>query len=464
MSLLQDLFKEATLASPRCLHPAAERWRMCVAIMRQGGAVRWPQQRDDVPLICRMVMDALTFITLSGGNIQELRLADLASYGDARVQAKLRSRIDNPVQFEELMVELSLAAWHLNRGHRVTPFEEEGWPDLRVDVEGFTCPILLECKRVKIPSPRKLAKHIWKANAQIKKVGIQAFGVVVLDISAAVGNKIVPLTDDVPPIVMEVMEAVRQAISGPKNRSVGAVVVTWDKYSQVGEPPQPVVICFRRPFQIVRHEQVEGVTVIPSNLPLFEGSTFAFMLTWNNSENSIDTFKISDLMREYVDCFQFTNDELIDLFNRRDKWQPIGPQELGLALFARRTRLHDQPCHILALASVEGRELNLHFAIRIPTITYEELDLLTPFEMLERTVQRYGLLVTVGDVTGHLIERSLLKVEGDVDVAKVVAIQNPQDHYYLLSLLIRVIPEGQEKLVECAFVFALDRDRIKKDL
>jgi len=460
--LLEDLFDEKTLRSLKSRHPAAARWRLCSKIVGQGGIIKWSEQGHETPLLAEAILDAITFVTVSAGDVQQMKLFDLSGYGDKAVQAKLRSRINNPSQFKHLMVELSVGAWHQGIGHQVTPFEKEGWPDIRADVPGFEYPIFLECKRVEVLSNQRIAKHIQNANRQIKEVGTSAYGVAVLDVTGAIGSKLAPIRDEKPQEIVQIIEASRAAISGPKNRCISRVLLMWDESGIFGNPPERTMVVLRRCVASIDHEPLEGVIVIPPELPLFGGNTVE--LPFNFSKIEIDTLQVSDLMKECSAWFRFTTDALIDAFKHLDKWERMTvASDAGYVLFARQTTFKNRPSYTIALGKQIDHTLHLQFAIRIPFCLHNDVDLLTPLEMLQVTIERYGLLVTIGGVTGHFVLRHSFEAQTN-DLSSFFHVHNPDNHSLLLSLLIKITPRYSVFAVDSALVFALDRTRLLMDL
>jgi hypothetical protein len=170
-------------------------------------------------------------------------------------------------------------------------------------------------------------------------------------------------------------------------------------------------------------------------------------------------------MKECSAWFNFTTEELIDAFNRRDKWQLIPvASDAELVLFARRTVLNGRPAYTLALASRADNRLNLQFAIRIPPVLYDEIDLLTPLEMLQLTVERYGLAVTVDGITAFLVLRHSFEAQVADDLGCLTQVHNPDNHAFLHLLLVKISPKPPGFAVDCAFVFALDQTRLQMDL
>lgn len=251
-------------------HPAFRRWDLCRAVLDQGGVIRFPEHATDLPLIGRMLLDSIVFVALTEGNVGQLRLGSLDVYGDDAVAQKLRSRIIDPGQFENLMVELAFGAWHKDQGHVVTPFEVDGWPDLRIDLPARD-PLLVECKLLRSGSRNRIAKEVVTANRQIKAPGLNAYGIAVLDATA-------PVVAGQP--LGELQQSVEAALTGSKNRSVRAAILLWDSYQQFGAPPEDTSVFFMRNHQLVQHRGCEEVKAAPPSTALFQGYTTYFRVLW----------------------------------------------------------------------------------------------------------------------------------------------------------------------------------------
>lgn len=263
-------------------HPAYRQWKLCKQIIKQNGIVKYPEQKGALPEIARIVLNSSIFVKLTEGNLQQLKFGSLDLYGDEAVQKKIRSRIVNPRQFEDLMVELYAGAWHKTRNHNVHPMEREGFPDLKVNIPGVKIPIFIECKHLWTDSKNRLQKVIKKANKQIKKVREiewPFYGVVILDVSRPVATGQV-VNDKLPNKLQEIIKIVQSALSGKKNQFIGVVILVWDDYMILGNPPGRVLVAVRRRYKRISHKNPHFN--IPENLPLFEGYTAAYLLYWTS--------------------------------------------------------------------------------------------------------------------------------------------------------------------------------------
>src|SRR5262249_29286834 len=149
-----------------------------------------------------------------------------------------------------------------------------------------------ECKRLETFSEGRIAKHIQKANKQLKAAGSIGLGIVVLDVTSALPFE-VELSDETPIEIGAIAGSVAAAISGPKNRSVSRVVLVWDEAGILGVPPDRTMIHLRRRFLFVDHSPSDEVKAIPKGTPLFEGSTVLFRIKWDASAIGIETLRFS---------------------------------------------------------------------------------------------------------------------------------------------------------------------------
>ena len=237
-------------------HPAYKEWRMCVQLIQRGGFKPDPEEFDRMIPAARATLDAYLLIRLSEGDIKRFTLGRLASIGDEAVQKKITSRIEDPEEFEDILVELYTAAWHKKEGRTMALREVEGFPDVRVKIDSVPQPILIECKRVTVATSNRIGQVIKKASSQIE-VGSQgpdadAYGAVVLDFTGSEGAQ--PYSGrSIPTRIEDAMLQVKRALSGEKNHHVKSAIVVWDEYQKIGTMPDPVQLLLGRRAELVNH-------------------------------------------------------------------------------------------------------------------------------------------------------------------------------------------------------------------
>ena len=126
---------------------------------------------------------------------------------------------------------------------------------------------------------------IKKANNQIKKAAeetkISSYGAVILDVSIPVAVGQVE-NDKLSDKLQEIIDGTQLALSGGKNRFVGAATVIWDDYIVMGKPPADILVALRRRCKRISHKN--PVLSIPEKVPLFEGYTTTYRLDWTSRE------------------------------------------------------------------------------------------------------------------------------------------------------------------------------------
>ena len=247
---------------------------MCQTIVQQGGRLKLPEQEADLPLFAEIVLDAANLSRVGRGDPAKFTLGDIRSFGDEAVATKIRTRIGMPDQFGDVMLELTLAAWHIAEGHQVTPLERDGWPDISVQVPGVDRPVYVECKRLTSVGAKTLKNRINKANKQLRAVDHRNYGTMVIDVAASVGTN--QSSDEPPPAVQTVLDAAQNIISGPKNRAVGRIVVTW-LGTDIRQNGALTTVFLTRHIAQLDHGAAERLEPLPP-LNLFAGQTMVLAL------------------------------------------------------------------------------------------------------------------------------------------------------------------------------------------
>lgn len=250
-------------------------------LIAQDGIIKWPEDVLNLREIARVILDNYFLIQCSGGNIRNLRLGSFANYGSESVRRRLYSVLGSGSGFRSLMAELSYSAWHISKGHKVTAYEEKGYPDFHVFAEGAILPLVTDCKHIrKDTKDSRFSKIIKKANKQIKALGIGCYGIAAIDITDKVTNPDV-FSDEIPKSVLHITEVVSSAIQ-KHNTSVSAVLLLWDDYQVLGEPmvAPSSLIAYRRRSHVLRH--LEPLHKLPEELELFNiGNTITYRVFWS---------------------------------------------------------------------------------------------------------------------------------------------------------------------------------------
>lgn len=277
--ILEDLFGKQWFFDKwknKLNHPAYSSWKLCLKLIEQAGIVKWPEDIQALPDIAKVILDNYFILECSGGDISNLRLGSFANYGSQNVKRRLNAVIRTEDGFRSVMTELSYAAWHISKGHKVTAYEEEGYPDFQILAEDVTLPLVTDCKRIqKDSSDLRFARVINKANNQVKKLDIKCYGIAVIDITAKVTSPNV-FSDEIPQSVLHIAEVAINAIQND-NSSISAVLLLWDDYVVHGEPgiSPTSLFAYRRRSQLLKHR--DPVHKLPEDIHLFDfGNTITY--------------------------------------------------------------------------------------------------------------------------------------------------------------------------------------------
>jgi hypothetical protein len=452
----QDWFSERR----RDYHPAYQRWSLCIDLLKRGGQIRFPEQEASLPVVGRLVLDSTVLITLTEGDLQQLRFGSLDLYGDSSVQAFIRSRVTDARQFEDVMVELAFGAWHKSRGHSVEPMEIQNFPDLKILIPQFDLPFFIECKKVRSASLNRLGKEIQEANTQVKAVGTACYGIAVLDVTDPVSAGRVA-NDTLPPSLNEIIKAVQSALHGNKNHSIGAAVLLWDDYMVFGQAPQTTLVAFRRRFHVLCHD--EATQRVPAAASLFEGFTVTYKLSWSPREMQPKECEFGgDLFqKEIQEKFRITPKHATEAMLGSDRRESLLFDGLEIVLAARHIAKPQNDFYLLVCAEIKNDRYLMHWAFKILCSLCNEIHLLSPLQLLTRFVQDFGLPITIGSSTGRMIAYHKTEVS-EPDPSKVVEITNPKNHSFFSSFFLRIRTEQGCHFADCALVFCIDTTAYKQ--
>jgi hypothetical protein len=183
-----------------------------------------------------------------------LDLGSLANYGDEKVQRRLKAVMIDPDQFLDAMTELTYAAWHISKGHKVVATEDSGIADFSVEIPGLDLPIIADCKRLKRGTAlRRLRDATSTANRQIKANRVAGIGLVVIDISEKVPNP-QTFSDDIPPEIELAASEIARTVKS-FNSAVSGVILVWNDYliKEIFVPRRQLFVALRRRNKLVPH-------------------------------------------------------------------------------------------------------------------------------------------------------------------------------------------------------------------
>ncbi|MEW4565969.1 hypothetical protein AB1K70_25860 [Bremerella sp. JC770] len=263
VSLLESFFGREWLEAGirrRSQHPAIKNLLLAHAMCQNNGRIPTSPAflMSVMPDVVRLLFDGIVLSKASGGNTSSFTLGDFANYGDDEVRKRIDAikKISN--EFNSLMTELAYGAWHQMRGHKVTAYDAKCLPDFRVDHHKLPLPIITDCKRIGQETlPSRYKRVVAKTNKQIKALGIDGYGLALLDVSEKTRTVATQLNDNaVPQAVEEAVDCIQRELVHC-HKSVSEVVIQWDECAVLGQDKpggwMKALVTMRRRHRIIPH-------------------------------------------------------------------------------------------------------------------------------------------------------------------------------------------------------------------
>lgn len=254
---LERLFPKGWFASNRQPnHPARLAWNACEEVARTDGLVQLDLDAASARQMLHTMLTGMHFAHVTRGSADDYQIGTLEAYGDELVIRRLRKEVQSPSGFASVLVEVSCAARHIDRGHEAVPSQDSGMPDIAIKIPMWERVVYAECKRVDRSSgDARFQQVIRKANSQIKARGLGNYGIVYIDISDRV-DRHAP-GDEIPAAVLDTVEIVKGLLRGEFFSAVSAVILLWEKVAIRGDPAADAITlaALSRRNVVIRHPE-----------------------------------------------------------------------------------------------------------------------------------------------------------------------------------------------------------------
>ncbi len=128
-------------------------------------------------------------------------------------------------------------------------------------------------------------------------------------------------------------------------------------------------------------------------------------------------------------------------------------QELQLEFYIKEI---DKNQLLLVLARKIDSQIVVDLAFKIKEDLVKALKIHRPTSVFQKLIEKYGLVVVVGDVSQKFIMTQEIDIKPEQSI-NLVEVKNPDNHSFTTSMFVK-INEDKTK-AECALVFALDIDK-----
>jgi hypothetical protein len=253
---LEQLFDDPDLQTLRRAapaHPAVLQFDALERMWREPDGL-FELHRDLLLGALRLLIDMSTWVP----NDPETDVWSLVP--DQATRRMLQSTLRVPDQFEDTLAELFFLGWLRGAGVPAERLDEEGVPDLVV-ARTADDEARVEVKRLHADTgPERIANVARKANKQIRRADPPGGGA--LFISLGLPMAAAPPNEAVPQAVQRyVDEAIR--VTRREHRNISKLVLSWEDFFALGEPPEPLMLAVRRRSIAIEHGQAHKALVLP---------------------------------------------------------------------------------------------------------------------------------------------------------------------------------------------------------
>jgi hypothetical protein len=476
LQALEILFADRGLEKLRTQapdHPAVTRYDFVKAYSDDAPTLQYPDEYQTVVKLGSILLDRLAL------DARPLNQDFWTSIADQSSQKEIRARLLDPTQFE---VQLSvLNCWSLlrSRGFNAELLEVMGFPDLLVN-RGLPTETWLEVKHIQ-PStnPPHVRRVIVKANRQIKKATSEGVGIVFLYLERSKQRAV--LDDAVPADVQLYLSQVEREIASGSSRSVAQVIVAWDDYMMIGDPPQPTAYFFRRVTRVLEHPNPRKTPTFPLEA-LQLGRTLVTSVNWRRStstglpklqpitaegttkEKRIVVTQLFRQESELIDHIRavhavtaLRNADGLERFDLSDE-----ASNLSVILAAHHVTLGRHPYTLLVLGTENDSEIiEIALGFRIYDAETEKSALwLRPLDAFLHLLKSYGAPIRIGNLTELWIPKTRIELPAD---GKFVEVQLQPNEPFILNAISKV-NNTKPKTVDVAWAFAIRSHEYRRNL
>ena len=135
-------------------------------------------------------------------------------------------------------------------------------------------------------------------------------------------------------------------------------------------------------------------------------------------------------------------------------------KELQLKYFSKKITPPRKQFYLVVGTRQVKENLHVDFAFKILPDLCPDPSKATPLYLLERLAERFGLNISIGEVTTKFILRKQIPCRV-VDSTRVASIHNPNNHDFVQSMYLKII-RGRIPYADCAICFCIDTSLYRK--
>jgi hypothetical protein len=179
---------------------------------------------------------------------------------DAKARERVKRQLRDAEAYEETLTEVDVWAALRSRGFHAVLREDEGLPDIRVDLMPSQC--WVEVKHVRAgTNPRNVGTQVSNANRQLRRASADQAGLLLLRIGRT--GKRASLDERTPTDVSAYVDEVHRELSGQHNRSVFVAILDWVEYEILDNGGGRAIYIFTRRWTRIFHANPRSVPPLP---------------------------------------------------------------------------------------------------------------------------------------------------------------------------------------------------------
>ena len=135
--------------------------------------------------------------------------------------------------------------------------------------------------------------------------------------------------------------------------------------------------------------------------------------------------------------------------------------DIEIHFFTKFVETSRNPYYLLIHGLMTNQALAVDMAWKIFPDLHPDIKSLNPLQLFHEFTRIYGLRITIGNMTDHIIYNESIPIPSGGS-ANIVGIENPNRHSFQQSFMIRLTDAGQQNIVECALAYCIDTDKYSR--
>jgi|GEM_PF-1506014 len=163
--------------------------------------------------------------------------------------------------------------------------------------------------------------------------------------------------------------------------------------------------------------------------------------------------------RECRDKFNISEERVQQAIKAPNAQQILELDDLELGFFVKQEYIvPNNKTYLLVCSRKEKENWLIDAAFIVPHDLVDEVNPLEPIIILQKFVQKFGLMIRIGDQYNKFIFRESIYPNENINLAKLTEIINPANHSFMQRVFIKLEQKNDRKIINCALAYCIDID------